>query len=456
MEGLGGALASIRFEATGRRFWRTAEFEFSLQSIHRIISTMTARKALSVLCAALLLSSAAIYSVLLSSTVKESEHVMRSLLVKTNTRTRNTDDASLMLWTPRRLQQMGATLARPFTNHNHWCTHDGYHENTNTSQHLFKSPTGLLYTKVPKSASSTTAAVIHRISRNHGDCDFQNQHIRGAGKYYGNRNRSKSFLLGSIRDPASRAISRIFFHFVSKQGKRASESNILRWLQSEHAQYGSVSSVYGGFQSRYMTLRESIPPWSAWSHDAPTEVNNTKQIHEHVQQIINDYDFMVVVERMDESLVTLSILLEVDIGDIVLLDSKAQGTYTYVDRHCFQAVKAKTTPLVKEYLSSDRWFAQNYGDYLLHAAANSSLDKTIDSLGRKRVEEAVSEYRRLKSIALERCASKAFFPCSPEGKRQLKLSRESCYVKDEGCGYQCINDVLKSRAKDGMTYKATA
>ena len=62
--------------------------------------------------------------------------------------------------------------------------------------------------KVPKAASSTTASVWHRISRNNGNCDFREEHHYGKhiGNHYGNRDKSASFLLGSIRDPASRAI----------------------------------------------------------------------------------------------------------------------------------------------------------------------------------------------------------------------------------------------------------
>ena len=38
--------------------------------------------------------------------------------------------------------------------------------------------------------------------------------------------------------------------------------------------------------------------------------------------------------------------------------------------------KAHTSPVVREYLESDEWQALNYGDFLLYAAANRSLDLT--------------------------------------------------------------------------------
>jgi hypothetical protein len=44
-------------------------------------------------------------------------------------------------------------------------------------------------------------------------------------------------------------------------------------------------------------------------------------------------------------------------------------------------VKSFASPAVQEFLDSDEWRAMNYGDFLLHEAANQSLDRTIERLG---------------------------------------------------------------------------
>jgi len=355
------------------------------------------------------------------------------------------DGASLV--STEQITQIGAELGRAFPAHDQlsWLTKEGYKANKDKDLYLFESPKGLLYVKVPKAASSTTASVIYRISHNHGHCDIQAEHM--AGKFYSNCDKKAFFLLGSIREPAKRAISRIFFHQVSQNKKEPSDKNVLKWLRTTHEQYGAVSEGQGGFQLRYLAL-DPIEPGSAWSADAPEAVNNTDQIHRNVQQIIEQYDFLIVVERMDELLVALQMLLGVDIGDMLALDSKVQGAYVYSGITCFKSVKAQVSPLVKEYISSNTWYAQNYGDYVLHAASNTSLDRTIEALGRERVEEGVKELRRLKSLANEKCASRAVYPCSKEGKRQLGKSSKSCYMysKDFGCGYQCIDEILQSNA----------
>jgi len=361
---------------------------------------------------------------------------------------------------PAMMAQVGADLGRDFPVHHNmtWCTNEGYNKKRGKSEEYYwaEPPTGLLYVKVPKAASSTTASVMHRISRNHGGCDFQAQHTSPAGHFYGNRDKSSSFLLGSVRDPASRAISRVFFYQVSRQKKPPTDSNILRWLNTTNGQVGSVSEGQGGFQLKYMAF-DRIEPRSAWNAEAPLEVINAEQVHVNVKKIIEEYDFLLVVERMDESLVVLQMLLEVDIGDMLTLDSKVQGMYTYgnlaatgKDFGCFENVKASASPVVKEYLTSDSWYAQNYGDYVLHAAANASLDRTIDVLGRKRVEAAVTEFRRLKALANDMCSKRAHYPCSKNGTVQVEKSKESCYEKDFGCGYQCIDEMLQSEASENQ------
>jgi hypothetical protein len=99
---------------------------------------------------------------------------------------------------------------------------------------------------------------------------------------------------------------------------------------------------------------------------------------------------------------------------------------------------------VKDYLSSDVWYAQNYGDYVLHAAANESLDRTIEALGRSRFEEELAKYHKLKVLANDVCASKAA-QCTEDGVPQpAEEGRTYCYKGDQGCGYQCIDDIVSA------------
>ena len=346
------------------------------------------------------------------------------------------------------------SLARPFQPHYatpySWCTHEYNSE----------KPTGLLYVKTPKAASSTTSGVALRIAHRSASrnvpkqiqklkpCDAHVEHIPDykVGKKYGHRDVEKSFLFTSIRDPAKRAVSRIFFGDVSKDGHEPTDENMLRWLQNTDSQKGSVSPGMGGFQLAYLSL-DPVEPGLAWSNDKPTAVKNSKRVHEYVRQVIQDYDFMIVVERYDESLVAMQLQLGLDVGDILYLTSKHAGDYWYQrgKRKCVSLRPTFVSPVVAKHLSSEEWYTKNYGDYLLYEAANQSLDLTIDHIGRSRFEDALRKFQELKNHADVTCASKAIFPCDVDGHAQTKKARSSCYRKDWGCGYPCLDELLEDR-----------
>ena len=98
--------------------------------------------------------------------------------------------------------------------------------------------------------------------------------------------------------------------------------------------------------------------------------------------------------------------------------------------------KKWTTPKIDEYIHGDYQRA-NKDDYLLYQAAQRSLDKTIDALGRKHVEKNDELLKSLQQQNEEQCASKITLPC-PEPKDESmknehkRLANESCYFLDFG------------------------
>ena len=163
---------------------------------------------------------------------------------------------------------------------------------------------------------------------------------------------------------------------------------------------------------------------------------------------------MILVERYDESLVALQLLLDLKPADILYLQSKGSGSYSHhsISRAiagkphaCQKLQKSFVTPAVRRHLDSDMWYAQNYGDFVLHAAVNASLDKTIEQLGRKRFKSALENYLKMKDGADAKCSSDAIWPCSSTGDSQWNASLASCYYKDEGCGYPCLDEFAETR-----------
>jgi hypothetical protein len=173
----------------------------------------------------------------------------------------------------------------------------------------------------------------------------------------------------------------------------------------------------------------------------PSEVSNPDLVHQTVKEIMQDYDFMILVERYDESLVAMQLMLGLETSDILYLSSKHAGTYHYRIGRCVQLASSFVSRAVSEYLSSKEWYAKSYGDYLLQEAINQSLDLTIEAFGRENVDEALQNFLALKQQAEEHCAPEAVFPCSKEGEPQMEKAKSSCYQNDWGCSYPCLDNL---------------
>jgi hypothetical protein len=341
------------------------------------------------------------------------------------------------------------------------------------------TPEGLFLNKVPKTASTVMTTVNIRISRrlgariialestrsnnnkespsekaknNSNFCARYDEHCGGrAPAYFGDRNLDHSFLWGSLRDPASRAMSRIFFDFskIEKDAREAGEEEILRQLKENRNRHsGTVSSGQGGFQIQYLAL-EDMEEWSTWSKSYPTLVQRPGRLQERVKKIVNDYDFLALTERLGESLVALQLLLGLPPGDILSVSTKISGESYYFQPFkrggkkgkCVVIQKSFRTPAIEEYLTSDEWYAANYGDYVLYAAANKSLDITIERLGQDRFDRSLQQYRYAQNLVAERCRDEIFLPCSATGEPQVRLAEQNCYNKDQGCGHKCIDEI---------------
>jgi hypothetical protein len=204
-------------------------------------------------------------------------------------------------------------------------------------------------------------------------------------------------------------------------------------------QKGTISDGQGGFQLRYLSLNH-IERSSVWNDTDPTTVQDPKAVQENVEQVMHNYDFLALTERLDESLVAIQLLLDLHTSDILSTSSKVGGGYYYHKRKnkCTPIQKSFRSPAVQAYLESDEWYAKNYGDYLLYAAANHSLDKTIERIGKTRFAKALQEYRESMNLVNKECVH-GLFPCSANGTTQLEISNQHCYKGDKGCGYTCID-----------------
>ena len=280
--------------------------------------------------------------------------------------------------------------------------------------------------KVPKTGSSTLAGVVLRVAR-HYNASAKCHHITGSAYYKQHRNPpSNHFLLTSVRHPAKRALSHIFFH-ASLIKTPLTKETALKSLKDLDGTGVQPSGGRGGFQVHYISLDE-IPENTVWNEDHPTNVTNPDAIQAYIGRIFTKYDFIVVQDRWDESLVALSFVLGTELSDILQVGSSkinAHDATAYaldaLDRHrsCVALQQKFSTPAMQSYLASEEWRAMNYGDYLLYMAANASLDMTIQDIGLDRFQQRLDQYRITLPQIQKSCQNQTIFPCSDQGEFQM-------------------------------------
>jgi hypothetical protein len=288
-----------------------------------------------------------------------------------------------------------------------------------------------------KTGSSTLAGVAIRIARSLGKktkqggrekmCKVRFDHTPAFLLKYGDRIKAKSFLWSFVRDPTQRSVSE-FFHFgVSRRKMEPSDKNFLKYLRDRLYIYNYL--LFDMAVDRY---RRKL------------QTNVTKI----VQSIMDDYDFIGMAERMDESLVIMKMLLQLDMNDILYLSAKHGGGYDDggYNGTCTYIVPSFVSPGMKEYFESPEWRKRSGGDLLLVQTVNKSLDLTIDALGRREFEEQLEQYQQAQANAQEICWPSTIVPCSPEGVNNRH--NNSCLLWDSGCGYKCLDGLKTGNAVD--------
>lgn len=327
------------------------------------------------------------------------------------------------------LDETAQSIARPWTVKplSTWC---GFNDNYNDPNRNSDDVPRLLLTKVPKSASSTTASVVLRLSHQH-QCPCQWRHGTARELLYHNRTSTATFLLAPIRDPSARALSSVYFHKVSFHRRSPSFQKV----PSDPFIQSHLEETPSNYISEYVRLDDT---------------QNNELSVSTIQTILQHYDFLLVVDQWEESITVLSLLLKVPISSLVTLSTKQAGSwYLTGKKRCVQLVRPVATPTIASFLDSAQWKRQHVYDRLLHRAAAYSLNQTIhQTIGRETFQKHLSAYQTAMRHVQQQCANTTHFPCSRNGEPQLHASRASCYARDFGCGYPCI-DQLQFAAQDG-------
>jgi len=256
-------------------------------------------------------------------------------------------------------------------------------------------------------------------------CHVNAHHASAKDLGYANRDKTKSFLWTFLRDPKQRALSHYFFFPISLRKQNPSGKSMLEFLKGQK-----------NFQAKYISTL-AIPE---------KNVNGTKNQNMNVNKtaikILQEYNFVGLVEMLDESLVVMRLLLDLDPKDIIYLPSKQMGAYALgsYDGECSHIYKKFTTPKVDEFLGSEEWEKDNELDYALVEVTKRSIFATIQTIGEETFQNALKEHKALLQQAKDTCINEFTYPCTEEGER-IPNQKTSCYWNDIGCGHECIDNL---------------
>ena len=347
------------------------------------------------------------------------------------------------------IERQAALLARTWKPHGRakWCipdnnTHDDHSQsennhNTTISTTKTLASTGLQLIKVPKSASSTMAGIVLRIQELY-NCTVQWQHAKAVEVFENDTigRRNETFRIAPIRHPHGRTLSSVYYHQVSLQAGR------------------SISSISNSTPSDAYILRQLDRTENDYISDYTRPPGGNSTIKNSAQMIVRDildaYDFLLVVEEVDASLVVWAWLADLHISDVLPISSKTTGSWYATGRgRCVALQPPVVTAAVREYWQKSSRAGRHYTDRLLHAAARLSLHETIQHvMGPDLFAEKLQEFQQWQAVILRACPNlNESAPCSPTGVYQPHVSKEACYTRDFGCGYQCVNQVV-SKVKE--------
>jgi len=237
-------------------------------------------------------------------------------------------------------------------------------------------------------------------------------------------------LLSAVRHPLQRALSQ-FYHF------ELSRSKIHKSLEEWHASKLETLHSVKDPEYRYLASQEML--------DSLT-MNATMRAAE----VVHMYDFLVVTERMDESLLLLAHKLRLPWTEMLYLAAKVSTEQRS------ELLGSRTRPVVvhppllqepEEVLRLIPEFeARNQIDYEIVRLANARLDQLADEYGKDRLHADLFQFR----AALEKVRKECIKQDPPV---PLVEAAKPCYYSDNGCGHECIDELFPLKPTQSFSDK---
>lgn len=154
------------------------------------------------------------------------------------------------------------------------------------------------------------------------------------------------------------------------------------------------------------------------------------------EDIMNSYNYIGVAGDMyDESVVLLAHILRRPLGDVLYLPSKvADGISPTANITRVRHKALSEEPYdVQDYAKSDHFRERNLMDYDLLSRASSFI--RIHYRSYPTLNISLSHFKTLIEKAQDTC----------EGyiEKDASMKDEKCFLKDSGCGYECLSRLWK-------------
>jgi hypothetical protein len=256
--------------------------------------------------------------------------------------------------------------------------------------------------------------------------------------------RDNSFVWTLVRDPTLRAMSHFFTAEVAGQKATPADAHFLKFLETHR---NDVHQRVGeDYYAQWLPFSSDVSPF----HSTMDPMQAVEYLSQH---ILERYDFIGLVERLDESMVLLSFLLQVPLEDVVYIESSYQRSQGWSPLHpernqCNFLIPTFATDGMQAYFASEDWQRRVQWDQLLVEAVSRSMDITIDQVvGRPAYDAALQRYRHYQAHVEYACASKLRGRCTDGGSLE-PLTRTNCLVEDVSCGNKCIDETLRQLQQD--------
>eukprot|EP00924_Labyrinthula_sp_SR-Ha-C_P012675 snap_masked-scaffold_10-processed-gene-13.38-mRNA-1 protein AED:1.00 eAED:1.00 QI:0/0/0/0/1/1/2/0/420 len=306
----------------------------------------------------------------------------------------------------------------------------------------------LIYVKIPKCASSTVGGITRRIAD-------QNENER---RFYGVRShanktevlanpercrvlanhqphpnvlpqvleknlRRNTFLFTFVRNPEERILSQLFHFGLARTGKEFSDRTAIKYIENMFRPEYII---------RYMSLIDCRRRFWFQKYEE-------KRVS-CLEKTLMGYDFIGLVERFDESLVVLKILLDLNFGDILYVSKAKKSGF---DDKGVQFIPKETTESFDSYMRRKINNLGEFMDEILYFLVEYKLWVTIQHIGDDTFSKELIKFRQIRTAAEKFCKGRVITPYDTEGNFQFG-SLEDCYWNDNGCGIQCMNEFIET------------